>query len=112
MLVSCSKQAGHQKAVNAIWPQWEWLVVQVKYIDADGINFGPQRHRMAALREADTAIRTLLDSDVYQSLADSEWNLRVELTAYICLPQDSGVLDIDFFIQVCPRLTHDHAPSC
>lgn len=78
--------------------------MQTKYIEADGIDFGPQRGSLAELADAESAVAALLASGSYKRYSTDDWSLAVELTAFLCLPADAKETPIEFQIQVCVDL--------
>ena len=74
--------------------------MQVKYIDADGINFGLQRDTREELSGLETQIHRLFNTSSYEPYNLDDWSLAVDLTSLLCFTEGSGTIAVDFAIQV------------
>jgi hypothetical protein len=74
--------------------------VQVKYLDAEGINFGLQRESREELPGLETAIHKLLNTSSYKAYDLEDWSLAVDLKSHICFPEGSGAVAVEFMVQV------------
>jgi hypothetical protein len=76
-------------------------MVQVRYLEADGIALGPQKGAVAELAALEDTVRTRMADAALHAYGLDDWSLAVELTSHLCLPDGPGEVAVQFSVQVC-----------
>lgn len=76
--------------------------MQVRYLNADGINFGMQHSSSEVLTGLEARINALFNTSSYQAQDLENWSLAVDLTSHLCFESGSGKVPVEFMIQVWP----------
>jgi hypothetical protein len=88
---------------------------QVKYLDADGINFGRQLDSRDELSALEATIHKLMNISSYQAYSLEDWSLAVKLQSHICFPEGSEAVAVEFMVQVwhlAPQPAYEAVGAC
>lgn len=76
------------------------MLLQNRYIEGGDISFGPHNGSVAELAALEDLVSKLLSSDIYSSYDLDDWSLVLELSAYLCLPEQRAMHELDITVQV------------